>query len=174
MVLPWYSHHGEQLLVPLQLQSRTQPGRATSSCPQGSAEQTLMAAAANSWVRLQQHLRLCCGHLPTPGTAGFNPAQESSPTRAPNTPKAPKSSTGCSRLSVLRLSEGPLEAQSRATAVPGSQAKRYRDGLGETSCYCGHIPLAQGRMKGCSQGSQPSWSRHKDKHRGGWGWSSFI
>lgn len=112
----------------------------------------------NTWDRLHQHLGMCCEHIPTPGTA-----QESS--RAPSIPKAPKSSTWCSRLSVSRLFEAPLEAQSRATAVPGSQAKRYGDGLGETSCYCGHIPLAQGelRIKGCSQGSQPSCSPHKDK-----------
>lgn len=57
----------------------------------------------------------------------FHPAQEYSPTRVPNIPKAPKSSTGCSGLSVLRLSEGPLETEQSHSCAwqPGQKIRGW-------------------------------------------------
>lgn len=96
------------------------------------------------------------GHNLTPTAISF--AQESSFTRAPDSPKAPEIwSTVLREISMFRLFEGPLQtlrtpplpakrgdkALHRKAAVPDNQAKRYGDGLGETSCYFRHIPLAQ-------------------------------
>lgn len=76
VALTWHCQHGEQVLVPLQSRTWHQ------FLSQSSAEHTLRAAAAAK--PLGQDVLWT---LPAPGTAGVNPAQESSPTRAPSTPE---------------------------------------------------------------------------------------
>lgn len=85
MALTWHSHHGEQVLVPLQFFTRTCHQFLS---PELCSVQTLgLLLLPSTRVRLHQPLGVCCGHIPAPGTAGFNPAQESSPTELPTSLK---------------------------------------------------------------------------------------